>query len=119
VLAADQQHRIAVSATPLNITPDKAVSIGVIVNELITNALKYAFPHGKAGIIEIDLRVADETVILSVKDNGVGYEAEATQPKGTGLGTLIIGAMAKTLRGTIAQPVVETGSQTVLTFPLD
>jgi two-component sensor histidine kinase len=122
VLAADQGHRIEVSAAPLRISPDKAVSIGVIVNELVTNALKYAFPDGGGpnggGIIRIGLRlVSDEGALLTVEDNGIGYSSAAA-PKGTGLGTLIIGAMAKTLRGAIERAPLDIGSRMVLSFPL-
>jgi two-component sensor histidine kinase len=117
VLAADQGHRIIVSAAPLRIATDKAVSVGVIVNELITNALKYAFPNGKGGTIRIGLAPRDDDhAVLTVEDDGIGY-SEGAAPKGTGLGTLIIGAMAKTLQGTVERRPAETGSRTVLSFP--
>lgn len=120
VSATDLGHRIEVAADPLRVAPDKAVSVGVIVNELVTNALKYAFPPGAAGLIRITLvKGTDSTALLTVEDDGVGYPAEAATPKGTGLGTLIIGAMAKTLQGTVERTPSETGSRTVLSFPLE
>ncbi len=118
VLASDQGHRILVSAVPLRISTDKAVSVGVIVNELITNALKYAFPHGEGGTITIGLEMQDsQRATLAVEDDGVGY-AEDAAPKGTGLGTLIIGAMAKTLQGSVERQACPVGSRTVLAFPV-
>lgn len=118
VLAADQGHKIIVSAAPLRISTDKAVSVGVIVNELITNALKYAFPSGKDGTIRVGLNISGQDLaILTVEDDGVGYAEDAT-PKGTGLGTLIIGAMAKTLQGAVERQAAEIGSRTVLSFPM-
>ncbi len=117
VLAAEQGHRIIVSAVPLRIATDKAVSVGVIVNELITNALKYAFPSGRGGTIRIGLALTgNDHAALSVEDDGAGY-AEDAAPKGTGLGTLIIGAMAKTLQGSVERRPVEIGSRTILSFP--
>jgi two-component sensor histidine kinase len=123
VLAADQGHRIIVTAIPLRISTDQAVSVGVIVNELITNALKYAFPPGhqglggKGGTIRIGLELSDSArAILTVEDDGIGYPEDAT-PKGTGLGTLIIGAMAKTLQGVVERQPAKIGSRTVLSFP--
>jgi len=102
----------------LQIAPDKAVSIGVIVNELITNALKYAFPPGKAGTIRIGLHQTDNnTISLVVEDDGVGFSDDNAAPKGTGLGTLIIGAMARTLQGTVERQPSVAGSRTVLSFP--
>lgn len=117
VLAADQGHRIIVSAAPLRLPTDKAVSVGVIVNELITNALKYAFPNGKGGTIRIGLALRDDDhAVLTVEDDGVGY-SDGAPPKGTGLGTLIIGAMARTLLGTVERQPAEIGSRAVLSFP--
>ena len=119
VLATDLGHRIVVAAAPLQIAPDKAVSIGVIVNELITNALKYAFPPGKAGTIRVGLHQTDGNMIaLVVEDDGVGFSDDGAAPKGTGLGTLIIGAMARTLQGDCrARQPSPAGSRTVLSFP--
>jgi two-component sensor histidine kinase/CheY-like chemotaxis protein len=117
VLAVDQGHKIVVSANPLRIPTDKAVSVGVIVNELITNALKYAFPSGRGGTIRIGLdSTSDEHAILTVEDDGVGY-SDSAAPKGTGLGTLIIGAMTKTLQGSVERQPAAIGSRTVLSFP--
>jgi two-component sensor histidine kinase len=116
VLAAEQKHRIIVEAAPLRLATDKAVSVGVIVNELITNALKYAFPDGQGGTIRVGLAVRDDQAVLTVEDDGVGH-SESEPPKGTGLGTLIIGAMAKTLQGSVERQPAEFGSRTVLSFP--
>jgi two-component sensor histidine kinase len=116
ILAREQGHRIVVEAAPLRISTDKAVSVGVIVNELVANALKYAFPNGKGGTIKVKLNKHDDRVVLTVEDDGVGYN-EAPQPKGTGMGTLIIGAMAKTLQGSVERQPCKTGSRAVLSFP--
>jgi two-component sensor histidine kinase len=116
VSASEQGHRIIVEAAPLRIATDKAISVGVIVNELVANALKYAFPEGKRGTITVKLDKRDEQAILTIEDDGVGYE-EAASPKGTGMGTLIIGAMAKTLKGSVEREPSETGSRSVLSFP--
>jgi two-component sensor histidine kinase len=119
MLAADLGHKIEVSAAALVIAPDQAVSVGVVVNELITNALKYAFPTGAAGIIKIIAEQGpDGMAIVTVEDNGVGYAGETPQPKGTGLGSLIIGAMAKTLHGAVAKEPTASGAKMVLSFPL-
>jgi two-component sensor histidine kinase len=116
ILASEQGHRIVVEAAPLRIATDKAVSIGVIVNELIANALKYAFPSGKGGTIKVKLEKHGDRVVLTVEDDGVGY-SEAAQPKGTGMGTLIISAMAKTLQGSVERQPGEIGSRSILSFP--
>jgi two-component sensor histidine kinase len=116
VSASEQGHRIVVEAMPLRVATDKAVSVGVIVNELVANALKYAFPNGKGGTIRVRLEKREDRVVLTVEDDGVGY-SEAAQPKGTGMGTLIIGAMAKTLQGSVERRPGGTGSRAILSFP--
>ncbi|MCG8618194.1 MAG: HAMP domain-containing protein, partial [Desulfobacterales bacterium] len=65
---------------------DRVIACGLIVNELVTNALKYAFPENQPGIITIELTKASETQVrLLVSDNGVGIrEAEASSQKKLG-----------------------------------
>jgi two-component system, sensor histidine kinase PdtaS len=59
---------------PIKLDVDTAIPIGLILNELITNALKHAFPNQREGILEVTLlRGSNDEVNLSVKDNGVGF----------------------------------------------
>jgi two-component sensor histidine kinase/CheY-like chemotaxis protein len=74
---------------------DKAVALGIILIELVTNAMKYAYPSG-TGDVRITLRTESDGAVLSVEDDGVGYD-RTSGPKGTGLGTRLINAMATTL----------------------
>jgi len=91
-------HALRVAAEPIRLPTDKAVSLGVIVTELVTNACKYAYPAGAGGEIRVMLSADGEQAFrLSVEDDGCGMPAEAT-PKGTGLGTKLIRAMAQSLQ---------------------
>ena len=88
---------IVLHAEPLLIHPDKAVSLGVIVNELVSNACKYAYPETEAGEIRVGFRRADDRHFqLLVEDDGRGLTA-GVAPGGTGLGSKLIAAMAKAL----------------------
>ncbi len=79
---------------------DKAVSLGVILIELLTNAAKYAYPEGR-GEVRIRLQAnGQDELMLSVEDDGVGHD-RAQGPKGTGLGTRLINAMAMNLGATV------------------
>lgn len=80
-------------------TADQAVALGVIVTELTTNALKYAYPH-TTGDIRISLKTTTDDVELTVEDDGIGMDTNA-RPTGTGLGTKLISAMAQSLRATL------------------
>jgi two-component sensor histidine kinase len=79
---------------------DQAVALGVIVTELTTNALKYAYPQ-TTGDIRISLTASDSDVELTVEDDGIGMDTDA-RPTGTGLGTKLISAMAQSLRATLS-----------------
>jgi two-component system, sensor histidine kinase PdtaS len=79
---------------------DVSVSLGLIVTELVINALKHAFPGDRNGKIKVDYHSNGPNWTLSVTDNGVGMPADAAAAK-PGLGTGIIEALAKQLRAVI------------------
>lgn len=57
---------------PIMLDVDTAVPLGIILNELVTNALKYAFPEGRAGTLTVSLKEVNGKLELRVKDDGVG-----------------------------------------------
>jgi two-component sensor histidine kinase len=86
---------------PLSIPSDRAVSVGMIVTELLTNAIKYAYPGDSDGEIRVELtRVSDEEAVLVVEDDGEGFDPDGPI-QGTGLGTRVVASMAKTIGGGI------------------
>lgn len=88
---------IVLAADMLRLHPDKAVSVGVIVNELVSNACKYAYRADAAGEIRVQLsRADDRNFALSVEDDGVGM-VDGEAPRGSGLGSKLVLAMAKSL----------------------
>ena len=90
---------ISLEAEALKLHTDKAVSLGVIVNELVSNACKYAYKDGQAGEVRVRFQRATETKTngyrLEVEDDGCGLTDDA--PRGTGLGSRLIAAMAQSL----------------------
>ncbi len=91
---------LAVSADDSVASADASVSLGLIVTELVINALKHAFPDGRNGKIVVDYRANGAEWTLSVADDGVGMPAdpEAVEP---GLGTSIVEALAKHLKANV------------------
>lgn len=79
---------------------EAAQDIGLLVNELVTNACKHAFPDGRAGRIEVTLERSGETLELVVRDNGVGLPADrnSTLPAGS-LGMAIVDSTVRKLNG--------------------
>lgn len=115
--AAGRDHSIRLSAEPVRLATDKAVSLGVVVTELVTNAYKYAYPPEVPGEIRVAVSRAAETLTLSVEDDGIGWTGEG-RPRGTGLGARIIRAMATNLRSQIAYDAGRSGTRAVLCFPV-
>ena len=110
----NRMSRLTLSAEAIEIDPDRAVAIGIIVNELVMNAVKYAYPDG-AGPIHVDLRAAGDDLELSIADNGVGFQAKQ-DPRSTGMGQRIVGAMATKLDATVVRDPAHSGTRIVLTF---
>src|SRR5246127_508631 len=75
----NRMSRLTVTAEPVEIDPDRAGAIGIIVNELVMNAVKYAYPDC-AGPIRIELHGEGEELVLSIADNGVGLDAKNGDP---------------------------------------
>ncbi|SUU90815.1 two-component sensor histidine kinase [Aminobacter aminovorans] len=103
---------IKADADELYIHSEQAVPIAIIVNELVTNSLKYAFPDGRAGLIEVALRVNDD-VVLSVTDNGVGLHEE----RPGGVGSRVLSLLTQQLGGTIKRENLEVGCRVTLLMP--
>ncbi len=82
---ADTNARVdlILSAEPVRVKLDHGVSIGVIVTELVSNAVKCAFEPGKSGRIEVTLALAADGFIVEVVDNGCGFD-ETAEAQGTG-----------------------------------
>ena len=80
---------------------NKAIPCGLIVNELISNSIKYAFPDGKEGEISINMELKDNEYTLFVFDNGVGLPEEVDFLKPESLGLQLISALTKQLHGTV------------------
>lgn len=108
------ERRLVFSAEPIRLTTDKAVSLGVIVTELVTNALKYAYPQGGAGEVRVALlRDGEDGFRLAVEDDGCGIRVDA-QPKGTGLGAKLIRAMAQSLQSVVEYDTAHSGCRATL-----
>lgn len=108
--------RLSLALDPVKVPTDKAVSIGVITAELVTNAIKYAYPDGEAGEIRVLLAASSiAEAELAVEDDGVGWTGEG-KPKGTGLGSRLIAAMSASLGTDIIYEARSRGTRAILRF---
>jgi two-component sensor histidine kinase len=91
---------------PVEVIVDTAIPLGLIVNELITNSLKYAFPESRKGIIAISLKyLNNNNLSLMVSDNGIGKHDKPIE--GTGFGTVLIDLLTKQLEGIVKKETKE------------
>jgi two-component sensor histidine kinase len=110
----NRMSRLTLKAEAIEIDPDRAVAIGIIVNELVMNAVKYAYPDG-AGPIHVDLIAKADDVVLSITDDGVGLNVK-TDPRSTGMGQRIVTAMASKLDASVERDPSHAGTRIVLRF---
>jgi two-component sensor histidine kinase len=110
----NKMSRLTLKAEPIEIDPDRAVAIGIIVNELVMNAVKYAYPDG-AGPIHIVLNAHGDDLELSIADDGVGLNVK-TDPRSTGMGQRIVTAMAQKLDASVERDPAHAGTRIVLRF---
>ena len=101
----------------IQLAADKATNLGVILNEWVINAMKYAYPSG-VGIVQIELKLTDDGLgELKVTDAGVGFDPKK-RARGTGFGTKIVRAMASSLSGTVEYLSADPGAISKLVFML-
>src|SRR5215831_12475618 len=105
---------VNVSAAQILLRDDRAVSVGLFVNELVTNAFKYAFPDDCGGIVNVILhRASDGKLELVVDDNGKGCPEDAKE----GLGSRIVRLLVQQLGGTMTRAAGNPGCRVSLTIP--
>jgi two-component sensor histidine kinase len=115
---AKGSRRLTLDADPVMLNPDKAVSLGVIVSELVTNACKYAYGPEDDGAVRIAMRLErGGEVELTVEDDGPGLGGGASAaPGGTGMGQKVIAAMAASLDSSLDFDPRHKGVRAVLRF---
>jgi two-component sensor histidine kinase len=106
---------VALAAEPCEVAADRAVSVGIIVAELVSNAAKYAYAEGEPGEVRVALKLAEGEAEIRVEDDGCGLPGDGAS-KGTGMGMRVIEAMAKSLRGTLTVETPPRGACFSLRF---
>lgn len=99
-LSAERPVAIHCEVDAATIESSRAVTLGLFVNEVVQNALKYAFPAGRGGAIRVTFRREDDSYLLRIADDGIGID-RACEPGGTGVGRRLIQAMASQLGGAL------------------
>jgi two-component sensor histidine kinase len=99
---------------------DRAIVVALIINELVLNAGKHAYPDSSGGSIWVRLVRTDKNLIsVSVRDEGVGLPAGFDPTTSKRLGSRLINALAKQARAELTRPVSAVGTNFALLIPLD
>ncbi|CAA2158759.1 putative sensor histidine kinase pdtaS [Methylobacterium brachiatum] len=110
------------TAAPQRISADRAIPIGLLVNELVTNALKYAYPpetHPEGGAIRVRAERELDTLVVEVADDGVGLPADFEIGRSSkSLGMRVVGSLTRQLGGTLTVPRTGQGACFRLEVPL-
>jgi len=117
LIGQDGTIQIAVDAQPLAIEAGQAVSIGLLVNELATNAIKHAFPQGRGRIVLGFHRRAEE-VTLTVQDDGIGIDAAAGGESNAALGMRFVEAFVQQLGGALTRASGRSGTTVSVRLPI-
>jgi two-component sensor histidine kinase len=113
---AEERVKIELAMEKLDVDIDTAVPLGLIVNELLTNTLKYAFPKGRNGNVLIRLEKKSNGILhLEVSDNGVGKSGVV---QGTGFGGQLISLLTRQLSGKMYEEI-KNGTRVFFDFKLD
>jgi two-component sensor histidine kinase/ActR/RegA family two-component response regulator len=107
--------QLTLAAEAVELDPDRAIAIGIVVNELVINAVKYAYPDG-SGPINVELSRSGDLINVAVSDKGVGL-ADKPAPGSTGMGRRIIDAMAAKLEANLKVDHGLAGTRVVLSLP--
>ena len=108
--------RLKLDVDPVSLNIDTAIPCALIINELVSNALKYAFPNGRDGEIHIRLEQrTDERLHLVISDNGVGFPAHVSFDTTDSLGLHLVRSLAEQLNGSVQYRHVG-GTQFEITF---
>jgi two-component sensor histidine kinase len=109
---------LVVDADPVEVTVEKAVPLVLAVNELVTNAVKYAFPRGRAGRVWAQLRSGSDDVTVIVEDNGAGLPPDFDTAKSTGLGLTLVAGLVNQVGGTLTPGTSpQGGARFTIVFP--
>lgn len=114
---ADVRLAFDLHAIPMSV--ELAVPCGIILNELLSNAFKHAFPDGRTGVITVSLQAAESLCRIRVLDDGVGLPTDMDVATHRSLGLRLIRSVARQLRGAVEFHASHPGTEVVVTFSLE
>ncbi|MBL8132051.1 MAG: PAS domain S-box protein, partial [Anaerolineae bacterium] len=117
--AGDTGVRLVIAADDIHLDIDAAIPCGLVVSELVSNALKHGFPNGRRGTISVEMRNAEDAWYeLVVRDDGVGFAPKAGLKPSSSLGLQLISRLTGQLGGRLDYDGT-AGTTVTIRFPKD
>jgi two-component sensor histidine kinase len=117
VKGADSNVKVNINIPQIELGIDTAIPLGLLINEALTNALKYGIKGNDQGEIHIDLKkIADKDYVLNIGDNGVGFSEEVNFKNTRSLGLKLIHNLARQLKGSIIRDFSKKGTNYIVNF---
>jgi two-component sensor histidine kinase len=118
IFTGGSRIRVISAVDDVRLDADQAIPVGLIVNELVTNAFKYAFAPEEPGTIRLRLQQGEsDQLLLEVSDDGRGLPEGLEFGKATSLGWMLVRALVQQLRGDIALDSSSRGTKLTIRFP--
>lgn len=97
-----EKIKLLINCNKVVLNLDVSIPLGLIINELVTNAIKHAFPSTSKGIISVDLKTENNLVTLTVQDNGIGIDTEFNPESSNSLGLQLVHTLIDQIDGKIS-----------------
>jgi len=110
------QAKTTVPASDLSLSSKTLSSVGIIINELITNSMKYAFADIENPVIQVTVRETGKNVSVSVQDNGIGMPSSFDIENPDGFGLQMVKLLTSQIHGNL-EIKMDSGTNTTVTFP--
>lgn len=110
------ERHLRFDLAPFVMDSETALRCGLILNELVTNALRHALPHGRTGLVWVRFRVTSTRALLSVQDDGIGLPRDFNPKTVSSLGIKLVQQLVKQLKGTVSF-MTDGGTTVSVGFP--
>ncbi|WP_317899139.1 PAS domain S-box protein [Aurantibacillus circumpalustris] len=117
--ASTEKIKLVLNIDKVSLSLDSSIPAGLIINELITNAIKHAFPENKQGTITFNLRSENNFVFLELKDNGVGFASGIDFENSHSLGLQLVNTLIEQIEGKLNfKSEKGKGTEVLVTFKM-
>jgi two-component sensor histidine kinase len=109
--------KVRTEVESIEVPAQNASAIGLIINELLTNAVKHAYPDGRGGLLTVSAKASGGTAKIEVRDDGPGMPSQSAQSRGLGL--TLIGRLSRQVGAKTQWVDGPSGTRASFEFPLE